>query len=277
MKHLPTILQVRRNSGPTVSGSFIDAGWVWHYVASGSWEFHMGGRAWRVQAGDSVLIPPRLLHVVRPLSDGELLHEVILFSLPEMYSPGNPPCVLTLPTHERKRVRRWFREIEHLQGNGSRASGGSDATSPELARMLEAAGLLTAILGVHLRHETRARESEPAAATGWPEVERAVRYMQQHHTRAGLSLVEISRAAGVTPNYLCRIFMRNMGCSVMDHLAEHRLEQTEVLLLTTALNCSQIAEAAGFSGLHVFSHVFRRRRGMSPTAFRAQHAPRLDG
>lgn len=267
MKHLPKILKVRRNSGPTVSGAFIDAGWVWHYIAQGRWQFHMAGRSWSVNAGDSVLIPPRLLHVVRPLSQG--VHEVIIFNLLETYTLDASSYVLPLPVAERHRVSRWFSEILET------AEGPRAAPRPAPDRDLEASGLLAAILGVHLRCGKRARESSPTSGPGWPEVEAAVLCIQDRYQQEGLSLGAIGKAAGVTPQYLCRIFMRNMGCSVMDHLSEHRLQRAEELLLTTTLNCSQIAEATGFSGLHVFSRVFRRRRMLSPTEFRLRHAPRL--
>jgi AraC-like DNA-binding protein len=267
MQHLPEILCVRRNSGPTVSGSFIDEGWVWHFVAAGAWEFRMGGRAWSVQPGDSVLIPPRLVHGVTSASPGENLHEVILFNLGEMYTLPGSAFVVTLPAEDQARVRRWFAEIAEAWD----CTRVSYRARP--GRALETHGLLAAILGAHLR--CHGRDSAPGSEAGWPEVEAAVRHVQKHYARPGLTLREISRAAGITPNYLCRVFPRHMGCTVMDYLAEHRLEHAEELLLNSVLNVSQIAEKVGFSGLHVFSRTFRRRRRCSPTEYRVQHAPRL--
>lgn len=272
MQPFPRIQKIRCNSGPSVSGSFIDDEWVWHYIVSGSWDFRMGGQSWRVEAGDSILIPPRLLHVVTvaaPDAHGELLQEVIHFNLSPTSFTSDYTHVITLPVRDRTRVRRWFREIGELWCNGVPEVLG------DLGRMLEASGLLMAILGTHLRNGQRARVSSPAAATGWLEVERAVSYLQQNYARTSLVLNEVSQAAGVTPNYLCRIFMRNMGCSVMGYLGACRLEQAEVLLLSSKLNCSQIAEHTGFSSLHVFSHAFRRVRGMSPSQFRARYVGRL--
>lgn len=264
MLHLPEIHIVRRNSSPATVGTFIDAEWVWHYVAKGKWEFRMGGKTWRATPGDSVLIPPRLLHVVRSCGGGERLHEVIHFILPDIHSIDDYEQVIALPDDERERVRARFREIELIHGAAT-------AGAAEKGRRLEAAGLLAAILGVHLGHGARARQSTPSVAPGWPETERAVRHLQQNHRRADLRLDEVGRVAGVSPNYLCRVFKRNMGCSVMEYLAAYRVEQAESFLLTTNLNCSQIAEAAGFSGLHVFSHAFRRANGVAPTEFRARH------
>jgi AraC-like DNA-binding protein len=175
--------------------------------------------------------------------------------------------VVPLPRTERRRVRRWFSELEQLWREGLAETAGRAGLA------LETAGLSAAILGVHRRWEPAAQAPAAEVAPGWREVERAVRHIQRHYMRAEITLAEIAGTAGVTPNYLCRIFMRNMGCTVMDYLAAHRMEHAEMLLLTTPLNCSQVADRTGFSSLHVFSHAFSRLRGEPPARFRNRHVP----
>lgn len=270
MKHLPEIQDIRHNQGPFGRSSFIDDEWVWHYIAGGQWTFEIEGHIWNIDEGDSVLLPPRQLHVVRPAGGGTLLQEVVHFTLPEPYSTSDFPPVLSLPPKARRQIRTWFNAIAHMW------LGRPPSERSTAGQRLEMNGLMAAILGLHLQNQQHTRPSEQTSATGWLEVTNAVRFLQKNHTRSDLALAEISRAAGVTPNYLCRIFKNHMGGSVIAYLTEYRLKEAEKLLIQTTANCSQIAEHTGFASLHVFSRVFRKRRRISPTDFRARHAPRIN-
>ncbi|MDR1281935.1 MAG: AraC family transcriptional regulator [Opitutaceae bacterium] len=269
MKHLPEIRDVRHNRVPFNQSSFIDEEWIWHYIIKGECTFEMGGRVWGVSVGDSVLLPPRQLHIVRPVNGGPLLQDVVHFILPELYAGADFSPVLTLQPKARKPIRMWFDHIIRIWQQLPLD------TLPSANQQIEMGGLMAAILGLCLQNEQHARPSEKTSATGWPEVSNAVQFLQENHVRPDLALGEISKAAGVTPNYLCRIFKNHMGRSVISYLTEYRLKEAEKLLLRTTTNCSQIADQIGFPDLHTFSRVFRQKRRISPTDFRMLHAPRI--
>ncbi len=77
----------------------------------------------------------------------------------------------------------------------------------------------------------------------------------------------LARAAGLSRRYLHRLFAL-AGSSVMAELTALRLNRAETLLGAGALSISEIAWRCGFADLGQFGRVFRRRHGVSASAWR---------
>ncbi|HEX2219149.1 MAG TPA: AraC family transcriptional regulator [Gemmatimonadales bacterium] len=82
------------------------------------------------------------------------------------------------------------------------------------------------------------------------------------------SLTELAGAVGVHPVTLARAFRRSFGCTVGEYLRRLRIERATEQLAGGDTPLAEIALAAGFADQSHFSNVFRRRTGMSPSAFR---------
>ena len=65
-----------------------------------------------------------------------------------------------------------------------------------------------------------------------------------------------------------------MGCSPAKLIVERRLEHAAHLLARGAGNVTDVAFAVGFKSVSHFSHRFRHRYGVSPSAFRARGSAR---
>ena len=71
--------------------------------------------------------------------------------------------------------------------------------------------------------------------------------------------------------WLERRFKSEVGCSIYDYIIRERLRRAERLLLTQpGMSIQDIADACGFSSVKRLRIVFRKARGLSPTAFREQ-------
>ncbi len=263
MNFLPKIVSVRVNAGRKVMGSFIDPEWVLHYISAGKWTFRLDNACHTVKTGDMVLLPPRLLHVVQPVSSGRLVQYVVHFELHGPLQRGKFPPVVALPAAGAREIGALFHQLA------------TEAASAGSHRDEIMGGLLAVMLGIYLRH---AAAGGPPSATnglpGWIYVEATIQALHQRHGERNLTLAKIAAASGLSPHYLCRLFKAATGHSIMQYLNYFRLQKAEELLLRSRLNCTQIADAVGFSGIHLFSRSFARNRGASPTAFRKRHAPR---
>jgi AraC family transcriptional regulator len=82
------------------------------------------------------------------------------------------------------------------------------------------------------------------------------------------SLADLAGAAGVHPVTLARAFRRSFGCTVGEYLRRLRIERAAQQLVVGTQPLAEIALAAGFADQSHFSNVFRRRIGMSPSAYR---------
>lgn len=92
------------------------------------------------------------------------------------------------------------------------------------------------------------------------------------HFNAPPPLEVLAADAGVHPAHLCRAFRRHFRCTITEHIRSIRMARAEVYLRRTRLPLAEIALLVGYSDQSHFSSAFKRERGMSPAAFRANAA-----
>lgn len=88
-------------------------------------------------------------------------------------------------------------------------------------------------------------------------------HLEDSHTIDGLA-----RRAGMGRFHFIRAYRRATGRTPMADLRQLRVDAACDLLLTTSLPLKAIARRTGFCDEYYFSRVFRRLRGMPPSAFR---------
>lgn len=82
-------------------------------------------------------------------------------------------------------------------------------------------------------------------------------------------LTKLSELVGLSPSRLSQLFKKHLGLSPAKFLERIRLDRAEELLLANERRTlAEIAEGIGFSNAFHLSSVFKRRRGLSPKAFR---------
>ncbi|GAA4425873.1 hypothetical protein GCM10023169_24020 [Georgenia halophila] len=104
----------------------------------------------------------------------------------------------------------------------------------------------------------------------------AVRSRWQSEGPSQLSLSELAAAAGVTGEYLCRVYGRHVGMGPVSAIRTLRLYRAAELLSSTNLGVAEIANALGFANEFHFSRSFRVLTGWAPSAFRRDPDARLE-
>ena len=82
------------------------------------------------------------------------------------------------------------------------------------------------------------------------------------------SLSELARQIGLGSRHLMRAFKQSTGRTVMDYVAERRLQRAGGLLAETELPIAEIGRLLGFAQPSGFSHAFRRMAGETPALYR---------
>jgi signal transduction histidine kinase/CheY-like chemotaxis protein/ABC-type sugar transport system substrate-binding protein len=100
-------------------------------------------------------------------------------------------------------------------------------------------------------------------------VKQAIAFIQQHYDEP-LSRQEIAHAAGVSKDYLGRIFHQELGLAPWDYLIRYRVLRAKELLQTTSYSIADVATRVGFDTATYFSHIFHREVGCTPRTFRAR-------
>ncbi len=79
--------------------------------------------------------------------------------------------------------------------------------------------------------------------------------------------------AGLSPDYLGKLFNTAMGRSMSDYYQARRVQYACRLLLDRQHPVTDIAMELGYSDTAHFSRMFKRYRGLSPRDYRAMYAP----
>lgn len=99
-----------------------------------------------------------------------------------------------------------------------------------------------------------------------------------------LTVTEIADAVGLTPNAFSSKFHEEVGTSATAYITTQRMKSAAQLLVYTNMSMSSICSHIGMMDANYFSNCFKKKYGMTPTAFRKRgivleewfsHAPDL--
>ena len=110
----------------------------------------------------------------------------------------------------------------------------------------------------------------PTSAALPRSVEQALDFMRTRiaNGKARFELAAVARAAGVTPQHLCRIFRHELDASPLECAHLMRIEQAVSLLERTDTTLAELAERFGYSSAFHFSRVFKQICGTPPSDYR---------
>jgi len=111
----------------------------------------------------------------------------------------------------------------------------------------------------------RGKTEHPSTYSPMP-VQQAMQFVFQHF-REQITLDQVARQSGYTVSHFSRLFSRLTGKTFTDFLLELRLNYAKMLLLSTDLSITAIAEKSGFGSISNFHRRFREKCGVSPANF----------
>lgn len=88
------------------------------------------------------------------------------------------------------------------------------------------------------------------------------------HLLEELNLSLVASRIHVSPSYLSRIFMREIGENFSDYMIRNKIEYAQRLLRESSMKVYEIAAAVGYMNPHYFSKLFKERVGMTPLDYR---------
>jgi AraC-like DNA-binding protein len=226
---------------------------VFTYIPSGNGVFRLGNTSYDVSAGDAILMPPHLLHVIQSDEREPLVQWVVVGQLAVPYDGRWPlPLVVRGAAEDRERMRTCFGELHETWQSDRTAAGG-----------MQAAALAMQLLALYVRNCESRVPVRQEDTHGWRHVERAIGFIHEEFAR-NLTVADMARAAELSPSCLTRFFRRYTGLTPYNYLNQVRVSQAQSLLLRTGLTCSEVAARTGFGDAQTFSKVFRRHEGCSP-------------
>lgn len=280
----PYVRMMRLKKASMMSGKWKDIDYVFTYIASGSADFIVEGNKYILGAGSVIIMPPYMTHII--LSHGKeplvqyimhfdfyeeqerrtLIHKDILedeeYRMPisEREREICPDVLIAdIPEAERNdMVRRYLGLLREFQ---------EKRKGRELLMKADCLGLLISTMR-NRRDLKEVTEGERRSKTkAWVHIEQAVEFINRSDLAEGPDNESIARAAGVSPNYLTKVFQEYIGVSLHKYVMNLKVEKAQQLLLTGKVNITEAAGMTGFSSIHVFSKTFKSVMGISPSEF----------
>ena len=103
-------------------------------------------------------------------------------------------------------------------------------------------------------------------------IKRCKQYVYQHVDQR-LTVAEIAKALNLNTTYLSGLFRASEGITLKEYITAEKVRAAENMLRHSDEGIREIAQNLGFCSVSHFGDVFKRRTGMTPTAYRNRYKP----
>jgi len=236
----------------------------------GDLDFQIGLQHVVLHAGESIFINGNVLHGVKQLT-GDAPDP-----MPNIVFPGTAiasedsaiyrkyirPIAFcdTLPYIAFNQKAAWHSEANRLAGNICRQLE-DKAPCYEMAIQRELSSIFESIFA-HLEELPRFYASRVQMNTQI-RIHKMLSFIYERY-KDPISLKDIARAANISVSEAGRCFNSYMGCSPIEALIRHRLQEARRLLKDTVLTLQEICYSCGFNSVPYFCRQFKKNYGHSP-------------
>ncbi|ERL64819.1 AraC family transcriptional regulator [Schleiferilactobacillus shenzhenensis] len=237
-----------------------------HFIHTGQGRLIVGGRTYRLHAGQAFLIRPNELVYYQADHHQPWTYGWIAlagsFALQAVAALGFDYPFLTLPDEVARSI--WQTLTAMMRDYQPTWAGNLRVTSRACAILAELAGL----------HEPVALTAPKRnyitghASAAWNHVNAVIQLIQKNY-RDDLTVTALAARLNLDRAYLSTVFKRYTGLSVKAYLNTFRISRSEEILFTTDWPVAEVAQASGFRSASYFSKAFKRATGVSPRAYRA--------
>ena len=95
------------------------------------------------------------------------------------------------------------------------------------------------------------------------------RYVQEHLAEE-ISLSVLAEQFHLSSQYISQLFKSEIGVNFLAYLTNVRMEQAKKLLLSSDLPIAEVAERSGYGDYRVFTKVFKKSEGITPSQYRRE-------
>lgn len=229
-----------------------------------------------VQEGDIIFIAPGQLHEIAQYGHARMEYENILFDLNMLSGSANDICSTD-----------FLIPLQHSHTLSKNIYTSSDPNYAQIARRLDDADEI--------------RKTTPQAYqlaikgclffvfyelfAGCPQgiltqktfhsldtLKAAIKYVENHYQEQ-IRIKEIATFCDYSESHFMKYFKNATGMSFIEYLNGYRLSMASRLLLASDAPVINIAQESGFQNVSYFNRMFKKKFGLTPSAYRMQDIP----
>lgn len=229
----------------------------WYFVVRGQVDMRVDDRTVRLEAEQSIILPPGCTRGPNAAAKSPA-YMVVLFENQSLSLNSLYCHPVTLPVFLREDLRALIEELQRPRG----------ANSESLPHILVARLLIGLERTVQPAQLPRTHKTSILNVAEYEEIVERVETFMRHNLHRCLTREDLAEIANMSAPHLARVFRSVTGKTLIQRLAQLRIQQASEMLRESSLPITEIALNVGFSSFSHFSQLFKRIAGVSPSEYR---------
>ena len=243
--------------------------WEIYYLVYGDRYYFIENESFHIQRGDLVLIPPNRIHKTYEGDYSD--HGRVLMEFEEDFLNENSRLF-----REKNICEQLYLQSGPIVFKGEDRKSAEQLFSKMIAELFEEheeeeAGFQIMLLSLFLLIiRQKHNETEKTAKKVGGEQEKIweiTQYLTQNYQEK-ITLENLSKQFYLSKFYLCRLFKRTTGFTVVEYVHTVRMKEACRMLSNTSWKISKISEMLGYESVTQFERIFYTYFQKSPTAYR---------
>ena len=228
-----------------------------YYILSGSAVFLIGSESVNAKSGSCFLVPAGVPHQMLPVQEGsrESFELKIFIKDPFLLSHLQ---VSPEPVTDAGAIRRLLTyAVENWDSR-------DEQNRMDIEYILTAVLLNFFVDKLHYAH----KDSTHILTENYGTLTKDILVYIEKHFSQSFSLQELGEALNYNKNYLCSVFIKDTGVTIVDYLNFVRIRRAMIFFAFYRQDVYTACESVGFGNLSHFSRTFKNMVGMPPREFR---------
>lgn len=276
VSRIVTVLYLENSSDFVFGGESHDF-WEFNYIDKGQMVVTVDGNEYLLKSGEMVFFKPNEFHSLEARGLSAPNHTVVSFVSNSDAMKYFRNKIIALNSQERKLLSILLREglsAYRPINNKPPIMGMEEKENAPIGAVQMTFNLLEEFLITLLRRSESGisigtRLISPMYDERVPDrIKEVARYMEQNISE-NLTVLQIAKRFSLSESALKKMFSSDVGCGVTDFFNSMKIEKAKEYIRENEKNFTQVSEELGFSSIHYFSRLFKKKTGMTPTEYRS--------
>jgi AraC-like DNA-binding protein len=238
------------------------------YCLSGDTLFFVNKQPYPFKKGVFVIVPPNTLHELQKAAVDTVSCYEIKFAVNDKYPKED---LIRLPIYNEGDA---FVEtlIAYIVENGS-------SRAPYFIKSVNCFlyTLISYLAKVHMVRSTEKPNSQLIDTSGFSDITiDIIKYIESNYMHP-ISLTAIAEHVDYNPNYICSLFKKDTGVTIIDYLNFVRIRRAADHFSYSDIDITQVCARVGFANVSHFNRTFKKFVGLSPRIYRRMFPLDING
>ena len=241
-----------------------------HYVVSGKVTYQLNGQLFTAHKDDIIIFNPGVLHnhlIEDPETDPE--STVFYLGIDDLYIKGYPKDFIPICSAVFS-VRKYQQEIYNCYHEIILTQEKKDIGWPLMAKVLSLEFLVLVLKEISPQTTSTIQDYFQLKTYDKQTIAQSITAYFQENYMKKISVEEIARSSYLSTTYITKIYKEVTGDTPINYLIRLRMEKALEILKEGHFSIQDVAKKVGYDDPYYFSKLFKKRFGLSPSAYKRQ-------